>query len=138
MSNSIGLYDALIQSVLDAAIPYPIEWPNATFDTPNGTPWVRVTPMNGKPTPISFSGTDRIDGVLQIDFFVVKKTGDRLGHEICDKIRRAFPLDGGATTSDEGVSVRFKSVAVKGQGEDGVWYKTMIEAHYYSYLNRND
>ena len=137
MSNSVGLRNALIQSVLDASISLPTAWPNAPFDTPNGSPWVRITPMNATPTPVSFSGTDQIDGILQIDVFDVENSGDMLGYEICDQVRQAFPLDGSATTSG-GISVRFKSVAVKGQGEDGVWYKTMIEAHYYSYLNRND
>ncbi len=136
MSNAVNLSNALIESVVGAAITQPIKWPNAPFNTPNGSPWVRVTPMYSVPTQLTYSGTDELIGVLQIDVFDVPDAGDLLGAQISDQIRQAFPQDGNKITSG-GVSVQFSSIGIKGSGADGTWYKTMIEARFYSFVDRN-
>ena len=136
MSNAVDLSNSLIQTVIGAAIAQPIKWPNAPFTTPDGSAWVRVTPMYSPPVELTYSGTDELIGVLQIDVFDVPDAGDLLGMQISDQIRQAFPQDGNKVTSG-GVSVQFNSIGVTGSGEDGVWYKTMIEARFYSFVDRN-
>lgn len=135
MSNSADLRAALIQSVLNASLSYPIKWPNAPFDTPTNETWLRVTPLYGQPSPLSYNKTDRIDGVLQIDVFVPKGKGDLTGHQVADEIRQALPVNAEKITSGN-VSVQFSSVGVVGENEEDAWYKTIISAQFYTFVDR--
>ena len=135
MSNSADLRTALIQSILNASLSYPIKWANAPFDTPTNETWLRVTPLYGQPQPYSMTTTDRIDGVLQIDVFVPKGKGDLIGHQVADEIRQALPVNAEKITQGA-VSVQFLSVGVSGEDVEDAWYKTIISAQFYTFVDR--
>lgn len=136
MSNAVNIVNALIQSVLNASLPYPIKWPNAPFDQPDNATFVRVTPLLSSPIMVALNKTDRVDGVLQIDVFAVKSSGDLIGYEVADTLRQSFP-NNGESISEGGVNVFFKTVGIMGGAEsEEAFYRTMIESSFYAYVDR--
>lgn len=138
MSNQKDIRDAILIVGMEAiALPYPTKWPNAPFvDQPNNSTWLRVTPLYGVPNQIGLAKTDRIDGILQIDIFTPRDTGDAIAINIVDALRGALPSNGLALTSGN-VSVKFSSCGLAGSSiEDGGWSKFIFEARFYAYVDR--
>lgn len=140
MSNQTNIRDALLSNGVEAiGLSYPIKWPNAPFTTPsNGATWLRVTPLYATPRQVGLRELDRVDGVLQIDIFVKKDTGDSVANAIADELRQAMPNNGGAWSSG-GINVRFVSAGLRGSPQDdGIWSKFMFEAQFYAFVDRRD
>lgn len=138
MSNQIDIRNAILVVGMEAiALPYPTKWPNAPFpNQPTNATWIRITPLYGTPFQVGLAKTDRINGVLQVDIFVPRDTGDTVALGIVDDLRQALPNNGQSLDSG-GVKVKFESVGLSGNGvEDGVWTKYMIEARFYAYVDR--
>ena len=138
MSNQIDIRNAILVVGMETInLPYPTKWPNAPFpDQPTGSTWIRVTPLYGTPFQVGLAKTDRINGVLQVDIFVPRDTGDAVALGIVDDLRQALPTNGQSLDSG-GVKVKFESVGLSGNGvEDGGWTKYMFEARFYAYVDR--
>ena len=136
MSNSQNIRTGIIQGIIDLALPYPIKWPNAEFDTPDSGTWVRVSVIMGSPSASGLHKTDRVDGFIQFDVFTDLGSGDLKVYEIADTIRQGLPHNGQSLDSG-GVSVRFESVGINGGLEpvDG-WNRAIIECRFFAYVDR--
>ena len=138
MSNSLDLRNALlVESFASIELPYPTKYPSAAFtEQPENAPWLRVTPIYGEPIPLAYSTTDRIDGILQIDVFTPKNSGDIIAHQVCDTVRQALPVNGEKRTSGN-VSVQFRSVGMSGAPDGDTWDHAIIRATFYTFVDRN-
>ena len=138
MSNQLDIRNAVLVVGMEAInLPYPTKWPNAPFpNQPSGATWIRITPLYGTPVQTGLAKTDRVDGVLQVDIFTPRDTGDAVAMGIADDLRQALPVNGQSLNSG-GVKVKFSSAGLNGNGvDDGGWTKFIFEARFYAYIDR--
>lgn len=128
--------DAFVQEILSQALSYPIKWPNAPFDTPNGEPWLRVNILLNQPaqTTIGSNGKDRINGFMQIDIFVPKGAGHKVPTQIADEINTN--LKSGDNLASNGQKLRVVSVGSRQGTEDSVWYHQILRVDFYTQYTR--
>lgn len=141
MSNNTAIRGALIGAIAALNLPYAIKWPNKPIlkagvaYTPNNEVWLRVTPIFGESLQIALAKTDKINGILQIDVFMPKDSGDLLAHQISDTIRNALPINGEKLTNS-GVSVQFEYHKIGTTYTDGTWYVMPLESKFYAFVDR--
>lgn len=141
MTNNENIRAALIGAINALSLPYPIKWPNkptikngAPY-TPNGEPWLRVTPMYGDKLNVTLSEYDKLNGILQIDIFLPKDSGDLVGTRVVDTITTALPINGDFLQSGN-VKVQFETHKIGRHYEEGAWYVMIMESKFYSFLDR--
>lgn len=134
---------ALINTLFNAGLTYPIKYPNGQFYTgttasaqPNNAPWLRVTDLPSQPLQRSLgaAGTDIQVGVLQIDIFVPTGSGDIKSLQIADEIEAIIPS--GTTVTYNSKNVRIRSVGLQNGTAESAWYSKILNVEYYAYLSR--
>ena len=127
---------ALIQGVIDTATGYPTKWPNAPFRVPNDAPWLRATiiDMNDSVRTLGSGGRNRIDGLLQLDVFVPKNSGDVVLMGIVDQLGAIF--QSGKELTHNGQVVRINSASNREGMDEETWYRRIIEVDFYSFETR--
>lgn len=144
MANTkLDIRTGLIKSIVDAALPYPIQWPNLPIQNggtnyePNNEPWIRVTILNmddGTPT-LGENGRDQVVGAMQVDVFTPKGSGDIKAYQITDELRAI--LNRGKTLEYNSQFVRITSADSRQGTDEPDWYSQIINVEFTSYLTRS-
>lgn len=144
MANTkLDIRTGLIVGVIDANLPYPTQYPNLPVQQngaphePSDEPWVRVTilSMEDGVSTLGAGGRDEVVGVMQIDIFTPKQSGDIKSYEIMQEIRAIF--ERGKVLQDNGQYVRIISAGSR-QGQDETnWHSQIINIEFNSYLTRS-
>lgn len=144
MANTkLDIRTGLIKGIVDASLPYPIQWPNLPPQLngndykPNNEPWLRVTILNmddGIPT-LGEGGRDQVIGAMQVDVFTPKGSGDIKAYQITDELRAI--LNRGKTLEYNGQFVRITSADTRQGTDEPDWYSQIINVEFTSYLTRS-
>lgn len=101
----------------------PIHWPNEVKTPPSGTPWVRLTIVEGESGLIAMGGANsnlyRNPGLVVVQIFVPISTLDNLGLQIADDVATIF-------RSQFVSGVRFRTPSTSPIGPDGPWYQRNV------------
>lgn len=126
----------LLQGVIDASLPYPIKWPNKPFTTPNNAPWVRITILNMGDSPVTLGsgGYNDRTGLMQVDIFVPKGSGDLTATTTTDTVKNIFKT--GAKLTHSGQTVRINSAATRTGTDEQEWFSRIIDVDFTSYEMR--
>ncbi len=142
-SRKFDVRTALVNAVFTMNLSYPIKYPNGQFYTgstpsaqPSNAPWLMVTDL---PAPIvqaslGQSGQDNQTGVLQVDIFVPKGSGDIKALQIADEVETL--IYSGRVVAYNGVNVVIRHVSVRNGAEEDNFYRKIVEIDYYTYLAR--
>lgn len=127
---------ALISGVIASATGLPTAWPNAPFTVPNNAPWLRVTILNMDDVVLTLGsgGKNRISGILQIDVFVPRNSGDIKIYDTMDDLTAVF--QSGAELDYNGQVVRINSASDRAAQDESDWYRRIIDVDFYAYLTR--
>lgn len=117
----------------DANFPaVPVSYPNAPFDPPENTEWVRVSIANGNSAQRTIGGTSnswRANGFFTVQIFVPLGTSTGTAANIADSVSSWFR---GADTDH----VQFRNITVTELGASQGWYQVNVsvsfqDAHLY-------
>lgn len=98
------------------------ETPNAPFTTPNGTKWMRVNVVNTSVLNVTQGGYQRTKGILTVDLFYPKNTGDLAANTATDQLIQAL-----SNSENEFVKVFEASPSAR---IDGQWYHVQIDFNF--------
>ena len=137
MGLSVNIRNAIVKGILDAGLPYKIQWFGGSFTKPAPTDsYLRVNYYYNKPFQDGYK-FDSIKGFVQIDIYTPKDDADLTAAQIEDELKAAFPVNFAGFTSGD-VKVQFSSVGRVGVPQDGmVWNSTIVQADFYVYADRN-
>lgn len=102
-----------------------IKYPNANFDTPSNSPWVRLTNNKGRGINVQagYNATFRTPGSFVIDIFTPKGTGNReanlIANQVDDLYRKQY-FD----------TIRADETQVDEIGIDDSWYHVQVTVFY--------
>lgn len=135
---------ALISGVIASATGLPTAYPNKGVTDPvTGDPykpsdetWLRVTILNMDDTVLTLGsgGKNRISGILQIDVFVPRNSGDIAVYDTMDDLTAVF--QSGAELDYNGQVVRINSASDRAAQDESDWYRRIIDVDFYAYLTR--
>lgn len=109
----------------------PIWYENQKFDIPAGTPWVKITILNGagRQASINSSPLQRYVGVIQIDVFVKQDSGTATARTHADTIEAIFRNAQFSAGSSGTITCRTPSITpVPDQDE---WYQLSVSVSYH-------
>jgi len=129
MSNT-DLEIALKKELSDAALGYPIGWPNQFFDA-NAFPYLVVQLLRGSTTRLGTNGADQEynQGIFQISVMVEKGSSTRKANEICDEVKAVFPAGLRISLATGHCDILRNPVAEAGYTDDAAW-RTPISIYY--------
>jgi hypothetical protein len=100
-----------------AALPYPVEWPNEPFTTPDLAPWLSVEAEGDVLEPIELGGGAWEErGTLMVHVCIPLGTGSALGRQIAKDIANIYRGVNGLTL------YRRASIGAGVPTEDGRWW----------------
>jgi hypothetical protein len=100
-----------------AALPYPIEWPNEPFTTPDLAPWLSVEAEGDVLEPIELGGGAWEErGTLMVHVCIPLGTGSATGRQIAKDIANIYRGVNGLTL------YRRASIGAGVPTEDGRWW----------------
>jgi len=134
----VNIYQGLIQGVVDANLSgYEIEWPNASFTTPNDAIWLRanILDMGDLPVTLGTSGLNEVSGVMQVDVFCPKLTNAYLDAiNAVSEIKTV--LKTGEKLAYNSQYIRINSAPCRPSEVEDAWYRWIITVNYTAYLTR--
>lgn len=127
---------AIAQEILEQTLPYPIQWPNASTETPNDTVWLRITFLDFPDEPVTFgsNGYNRCNGLMQVDVFSPKGKGRFEANAAVDAVKGFFKT--GAVLEYNNQKVCIDSASVKPSTDEPDWYGMLILINFTAYIAR--
>lgn len=134
--SDVNIRAGLLQGVIDANVGYPIKWPNKSFETPANSPWVRATILSAGDDPVTLGsgGYNERTGLMQIDIFTPKNSGDLTATAATDTVKAIFKT--GAKLTHNGQTVRINSAATRTGTDEQEWFSRIIDVDFTSYETR--
>lgn len=131
-----AIRDTLTQALVAANLSYPIKWPNAPFNTPNNAVHLRMTliSIGDEPRTLGAQGRNQNDGVLQVDVFAPKNSGDIALYNAVDDVLGVY--SSGKDLSYNGRVIRINSVTDRQGTDDSSWFHRIIEVNFTTFTNR--
>lgn len=131
---------ALLKAYKDAAFftDEKTQFENMAFTHPNGEPWGAVYFMPSQPdvSTLGTAGTDRIDGVFQIDLNFPQNSGTKDARDKSDAVRNTFTA--GRRFSYSGQEVVIASCGrSQGRVVNG-FYRIVMSVFFYAHVIRNN
>lgn len=98
--------------------------PNAPFDTPTNTKWLRATVLFDEADNVTPDLYQRIFGIFVIDSFIPKGSGDQAQLADAETLRATFQnVEFGQTKTQE--------TSIQTIGETESWYHVQISTNFY-------
>ena len=104
----------------------PVQYSNVEFDMPNDEPWLRLNILQGTSFNVGKHSTGfciRDNGVIAIQVFTPKGTGNKKGLEYSDAVRSIFE-----NQDFDGVSCRAASINTV--GADNNWFQHSVSINF--------
>lgn len=110
----------------------PIASPNVDYTPVVGTSFIRSTllPAQTLQASIGIDGTNRYQGVYQVDVFSPQGTGPAAGIALVDEIIELFPR--GLSLSTDDITVRVATSSVLPAREEPDWYQIPVSIDWFS------
>lgn len=120
------------ESILSA---YTIRWPNRKFTTPTGTNWLSFAILMGGTFEQTLKDTDRVNGIVQIDCYMPKFTGEDFAFTVADLLNTQLPKNGTPITSGS-TDVYIKTIKQPRISQDDNWHRMIIDISFYAFVDR--
>jgi hypothetical protein len=101
----------------------PIDWENVDFDTPNNSPWIRLSVLNGESDRRNINSGKRHLGLVVIQIFVPINTGTNTIRGYADTLAAVFE-----DQDFDDVECGIASIAIIGNSD--VWYQVNVTIPY--------
>lgn len=109
-----------------------VAWPNVKFNPQIYTEYLRPTLLPATTTLHQVDGTQKHQGIYQVDIFVPADKGVALATQYADAIITHFK---GQTLTSGTDTIFIQAVGIGSFIRDEAWYKTYVEIYYLCYSN---
>lgn len=134
--SDLNIKNALVNGILAVNLPYPTQYDNSPFTTPNNQPWLRVQilSIDDEVVTLGDGGRNRRQGLLRITVFTPKGSGVNLSYSTVDDIRAV--LKSGAELTHNGQVLRINSASNRAGTDEDAWYSRIIDVDFYTFEKR--
>lgn len=119
-------------SILSAHI---VRWRGRPFDTPTGVNWLSFAILMGGTFEQTLKDTDRVNGIVQIDCYMPKFTGEDFAFTVADLLNTQLPKNGTPITSGS-TDVHIKTIKQPRISQDDNWHRMIIDISFYAFVDR--
>lgn len=135
MSKS-DLREAVIQKIIDAALPFAVTWPNDGQKPPQNDRWARasITRLDGTGGSLGPGGKDKFNGSLEFKIFTKPKTTEAENFLSMDQIEAVIKRGAGLQSGD--AALRITATGTRPGGDVQGWHVTTLRADFFAYVNR--
>lgn len=132
------LREAVIRSIIDGALPFPVIWPNDTEKPPKNATWARgaITRLDGVGGSLGPGGKDKFNGSLEFKIFTEQKTTEAGAFTAMDQIGAVVKRGAALNASSGEAQIRITATGTRpGSNVDG-WHLNTLRADFFAYVNR--
>jgi len=130
----LKVYQAIVQSFIDAGFGLPIAHQNINYTPENGVAYAEIYVAGNDVTAFDLAYTDETDGIFRVILRYPVNSGAVAAERKSEEILRYYHIGKQMEYDGQIVSVRSYSQE-PGVPEDG-WYKAVLTIRYYAYLRR--
>jgi hypothetical protein len=136
--SKTDLREAVIRSIMDAALPFPVIWPNSSEKPPKNATWARgaITRLDGAGGSLGPGGKDKFNGSLEFKIFTKQKTTEAGAYSAFDNIGDVVKRGAGFTSSSGEAMVRITATGTRPGGDVDGWHLNTFRADFFAYVNR--
>lgn len=135
MNYNIEIKRALVAGFNTLLSAYKVNWPNSNFTTPNNETWLKFHVMTGQVFEQTYSTTDRINGIVQIDVMMPKLSGENDAYIVADLLTSGLPKNGTPLVNGS-TEVHIRTIAQPRQVNDDNWHRMSIDVSFYAFVPR--
>lgn len=135
MNPNLDIKKALLTEFASILSAYPVKYPNSSFTTPNDATWINLNILNGGTFEITLAGTDRANGIVQVDVMMPKNKGENNAYIVADLLTSNLPKNNTALTFGS-TDVFIRTISAPKVGSDPNWHKMIIDVSFYAFIPR--